>query len=68
MSVNEIITSVLELPIDERVIITDILTQSINSVNNEVEKCWIDEVNDRLRLLETGELETISSKEFFDGN
>jgi hypothetical protein len=37
MSVNAIITSMLELPIDERIIITDILIQSINPVNREIE-------------------------------
>jgi hypothetical protein len=68
MSVNEIIASMLELPIDERVVITDILTQSINPINKEIEQHWIDEVNYRLQLLDIGELETISFKDFFDEN
>ena len=63
MSINEILDSALELPIDERVIITDLLTQSLNTPNKEIE-----EVHKRLALLEEGKLETISSDEFFDEN
>jgi hypothetical protein len=64
MSTNEILKSALELPIDERVLITDILTQSLNTSNDEVEKKWIEEVNKRLALLDKGELETISEEYF----
>jgi len=68
MSINEILNSALELPIDERVIITDLLTQSLNTPNKEIEEKWIEEVHKRLALLEEGKLETISSDEFFDEN
>lgn len=68
MSVNEILNSVLELPVDERVIITDLLTQSLNTPNKEIEDKWIEEVNRRLLLLDEGKLETISYDEFFDEN
>jgi len=68
MSINEILNSALELPIDERVIITDLLTQSLNTPNKEIEEKWLEEVRRRLVLLEEGKLETISSDEFFDEN
>lgn len=68
MSINEIITSALGLPTEERALITDILTQSLNSSNNEIEQNWIAEINKRAEFLDIGELETISYKEFFDEN
>lgn len=68
MSVNEILNSALELPIDERVIITDLLTQSLNTPNKDIEDKWLEEVSRRLSLLDEGKLETISYDEFFDAN
>ncbi|MDC0932713.1 addiction module protein [Arcobacteraceae bacterium] len=68
MSINEILDSALELPIDERVIITDLLTQSLNTPNKEIEEKWLEEVRKRLALLDEGKLETISYDEFFDEN
>lgn len=66
MSTNEILKSALELPIEDRVIITDMLTQSLNTPNREIEKNWESEVNKRLERLDKGELETISFNEFFN--
>lgn len=68
MSINEILESALELPIDERVVIADLLNQSLNSVDKDIEQNWTEEVNKRLELLDKGELETISYNEFFDEN
>jgi len=68
MSINEILQSVLILPIDERIIISDMLNQSLNSIDKEIEKNWKDEVQRRLELLDNGKLETISSEKFFDEN
>ncbi|MEA3353934.1 MAG: addiction module protein [Campylobacterota bacterium] len=47
MFINEIVQNVLELPIDERVVIADMLTQSLNTPNSDIEKNWEDEVNKR---------------------
>lgn len=68
MSTNEIIESSLELPIEQRVILADLLTQSLNQVDKEVEAKWIEEVKRRVQLLEEGSLETISFNEFFGEN
>ncbi|MEA2017406.1 MAG: addiction module protein [Campylobacterota bacterium] len=68
MSTNEILTSALELPIDERVIITDMLTQSLNPLNGDIEKNWIEETKRRMELLDNNNLETISYEEFFIEN
>lgn len=68
MSINEILESALELPIDERVVIADLLNQSLNPMDKDIEQSWIEEVNKRLELLDKGELETLSYDEFFDEN
>jgi hypothetical protein len=68
MSTNEIIENVLELPLEQRVIVADLLTQSLNTPNNEVQKNWEKEVKKRLELLEQGKIETIDSNEFFNDN
>ncbi len=68
MSTNEIIESSLELPIEQRVILADLLTQSLNQVDKEVEAKWIEEVKRRVQLLEEGSFETISFNEFFGEN
>ncbi len=68
MSINEILSNVLGLPIEQRVILADILTQSLNTSDNQIEKNWEDEVNRRLELLDKGKLENISYEEFFDEN
>ncbi len=68
MSINEILSNVLGLPIEQRVILADILTQSLNTSDTKIEKNWENEVNRRLGLLDKGKLETISYEEFFDEN
>ena len=68
MSTNEIITNVLELPLEQRVIIADLLTQSLNTPNKKIEQKWEKEIQKRFELLEQGKLETIDSDEFFNDN
>ena len=65
MSTNEILHNALELPIDERAILVDILTQSLHSIDKDIEKSWLEEVDKRLKLLDKGELETIPYEELF---
>ncbi len=65
MGVNEIIESSLELPIEQRVILADLLTQSLNNIDFEIEKNWVTEVKRRLDLFDCGLLETVTEEEFF---
>ena len=65
MSNQEIISQVLTLPLDDRLFIINKVIESFNPMNQEVEQQWIDEVTNRKKLLEAGELETISYSEFF---
>ena len=68
MSNQEIISQVLTLPLDDRLFIINKVIESFNPMNQEVEQQWIDEVTNRKKLLEAGELETISYSEFFGEN
>ncbi len=68
MSINEILESALELPVNKRVIIADLLNQSLNPMEKDIEQNWIKEVNKRLELLDKRELETLSYDEFFNEN
>ncbi len=65
MSKKEIISKALNLPLPDRLFIVNKLVESFNPMNSKVEKNWIDEVNNRKKLLEAGKLETVSYKEFF---
>ncbi len=68
MGVNEIIESSLELPIEQRVVLADLLTQSLNNIDFEIEKNWVTEVKRRLDLFDAGLLETITEEQFFNVN
>ncbi|MDY0320577.1 MAG: addiction module protein [Arcobacteraceae bacterium] len=68
MGVNEIIESSLELPIEQRVVLADLLTQSLNNIDSEIEKNWFIEVKRRLDLFDAGLVETITEEQFFNVN
>jgi hypothetical protein len=65
MGVNEIIESSLELPIEQRVFLADLLTQSLNKMDLDIEKNWTTEVKRRVELFDSGLLETVTEEEFF---
>jgi hypothetical protein len=65
MSVNEILNNALELPINQRVQIVDLLTSSFNSIDKNIEQSWIDEANERLKSLNNNQSKILSYDEFF---
>lgn len=68
MSNKEILFEALNLPLADRLFIVNQLVESFNPMKKEVEKKWIDEISNRKKLLEAGQLETISYSDFFDEN
>lgn len=68
MSNKEILSEALNLPLAERLFIVNQLIESFNSMNDKIEKKWIDEVFKRKKLYEAGELKTRSYQEFFGEN
>ena len=68
MSNKEIISEALNLPLADRLFIVNTLVESFNPMDSDVEKEWLEEVSERKKLLDAGQLETISYNEFFGEN
>lgn len=68
MSKQELLKELFSLPIDERLEISDKLNQTLNPISAETEKAWLDEIDRRKEEYKSGEIETISYKEFFGEN
>ena len=68
MSNTEIISEALNLPLAERLLIVNTLVESFNTMDKDVEKAWLEEVEKRKVQLQNNEIETISYKEFFGDN
>ena len=65
MSINEILNSALNLPIDQRVELSNIINDSLNPIDKDIEQNWIEEAQNRLKLLDDGKMNTISTEKFF---
>jgi len=65
MSNQEIISQALNLPLADRLLIVNELVESFNPMNPNVEEQWKVELLKREKLLKSGELKTVSYKEFF---
>jgi len=66
MSINEILNSALNLPIDQRVELSNMINDSLNPIDKDIEQNWIAEAHNRLKLLDEGKMNTISAEKFFD--
>ena len=65
MSVNEILNSALELPINERLKIADLLTNSFNKIDDNIQNDWLAESNARLELIKNNKSNNLTYDEFF---
>ena len=65
MSNQEIISQALNLPLADRLLIVNELVESFNPMNSDVEEQWKAELLKREKLLQSGELKTVSYEEFF---
>ena len=59
MSVNELIEEALDLPVDERRLLADVIEASLPAPDPEIEKMWIEVATERAKRYEAGRLETI---------
>lgn len=62
-STTEIIEEACDLPVDERVIVTDALLKSLNAPDPEIEREWLDEVKRRIEDLHSGRVKGIPGEE-----
>ncbi|MCP4347344.1 MAG: addiction module protein [Desulfobacterales bacterium] len=65
MSTEKLIEEVLSLPIEERAFIADSLLKSMNPVDSENDRKWIEVSKKRLRELQSGEVEGVPGDEVF---
>ena len=66
LSKQEIIEEVLDLPIEDRAYIIDTLIRSMNPVNTEIDRKWIEVSKKRLDELISGKVQGIPGDEVFD--
>ena len=60
MSKQELIDTLLALPIDEKIEIVQILNASLQPMDKEIEKAWIDESLKRFEAYCNGQIETVT--------
>lgn len=65
MQVNEIVQEALRLPAEQRVEILELITQSLDTPDPEVDRLWVEEAVRRLAALRAGQTKTYSMDEVF---
>jgi putative addiction module component (TIGR02574 family) len=63
MSTEEIIETIKDLPIAERVRISEEIIKTFNPPDPDVEQAWIEEAQRRTKQYESGEVELIPGEE-----
>ena len=65
MGKNELLKEALNLKADEKFLIIEELLKSIDNPDKENDRVWKEEAENRLEAYRKGQLETVSSEEFF---
>ncbi len=65
MSTNEIIEEVTLLPAEERLRVVDVLLQSLNTPDPEIDERWADVAERRLEEIRSGSVSPIPGEEVF---
>ncbi|MDA3798210.1 MAG: addiction module protein [Kiritimatiellae bacterium] len=66
LATKEIIKEVECLPVEERAIVVDYILRTLNPVESEIEKAWIDTAKRRLLELRSGKVQAISGDDVFE--
>lgn len=66
MDTKELITEIISLPVDDRVMIADTILKSLNPPNSEIDKKWIETAKRRASELESGKIKAIPGDEVFN--
>ncbi len=66
MDTKELITEIISLPVDDRVMIADTILKSLNPPNSEIDKKWIETAKRRASELYSGKIKAISGDEVFN--
>ncbi len=65
LSRRDLFATALSLPPNECAILADALLQSLEPIDPDIERAWLDEVKRRLAAFEAGETEAIPAEEVF---
>ena len=66
MNTKELINDVVSLPVEERVLVVDLLLRSLNKPESDIDKKWTIVAKQRLADLRSGAVQSIPGKEGFD--
>ena len=66
MNTEELITEIISLPVDARVMIADTILKSLNPPESEIDKKWIAIAKKRAFELSSGNVKAISGDEVFN--
>jgi len=66
LSKQELIDEVLSLPVEDRSYLIDLILKSMNPINSDIDRRWIEISRKRLNELTTGKIKGISGDEVFD--
>ena len=66
LSKQELIDEVLSLPVEDRSYLIDLILKSMNPINSDIDRRWIEISRKRLNDLSTGKIKGISGDEVFD--
>lgn len=66
MSVNEVLNKAMDLSPQDRYLVIETLVNSLDELDKDIEKLWIEESEKRLKSYENGTLKTVSFEEVFD--
>lgn len=68
MSKQEPIEEFRNLPLDEKLELSNTFNKIFNPMPTVTEEAWFNEVQRRVKMHKNGEVETISYEEFFSGD
>jgi putative addiction module component (TIGR02574 family) len=65
MTTKDLIAEAISLPVEERVIVVDLILKSLNPSESDIDKKWAAVAKRRLQELRSGEIEAIPGDEVF---
>lgn len=67
MKTKDLITEVIDLPIEERAMIVDSILKSLNPTQADIDKKWAEVAKRRLKELRSGEVKGVPGDDVFQG-
>ncbi|MGC8554465.1 MAG: addiction module protein [Candidatus Acidulodesulfobacterium sp.] len=66
LQTEELLNEIISLPLDIRVQFIDKLLNSIQPINEEIDKLWADEAEIRIKEIKSKKINTVSGEEVFN--